>query len=124
MTAPELADLLAARERGGTDFELVDVREPYEARLASIPGAWLLPLDRFESWEALARIAPGRRVVLHCKAGARSEGPCTSCAPRAAPPSRTSRAGCWRGARRWTRPTFHTLAPHVRHSTLDEQPIP
>ncbi|MFF0989259.1 molybdopterin-synthase adenylyltransferase MoeB [Kocuria nitroreducens] len=73
VTAPELAQLLAARERGAADFELVDVREPYEARLAAIPGARLLPLAQFESGDAFARIAPGRRVVLHCKAGARSE---------------------------------------------------
>jgi adenylyltransferase/sulfurtransferase len=73
VTAPELAELLAARERGAADFELVDVREPYEARLAAIPGARLVPLGQFESGEAFARIAPGRRVLLHCKAGARSE---------------------------------------------------
>ncbi|WP_438612599.1 molybdopterin-synthase adenylyltransferase MoeB [Kocuria oxytropis] len=73
VTAPELAALLAARERGAADFELVDVREPYEARLAAIPGARLLPLGQFESGEALARIDPDRRVLLHCKAGARSE---------------------------------------------------
>lgn len=73
VTAPELADLLAARQRGAADFELVDVREPYEARLAAIPGARLVPLGEFESGEAFARIAPGRRVLLHCKAGARSE---------------------------------------------------
>ena len=73
VTAPELAELLAARERGAADFELVDVREPYEARLAAIPGARLVPLGQFESGEALALIAPGRRVLLHCKAGARSE---------------------------------------------------
>ncbi|WP_424347388.1 molybdopterin-synthase adenylyltransferase MoeB [Kocuria sp. CH-021] len=73
VTAPELAALLAARERGAADFELVDVREPYEARLAAIPGARLVPLGQFESGEAFARIAPDRRVLLHCKAGARSE---------------------------------------------------
>jgi sulfur-carrier protein adenylyltransferase/sulfurtransferase len=73
VTAPELAELLAARERGAADFDLVDVREPYEARLAAIPGARLVPLGQFESGEAFARIAPGRRVLLHCKAGARSE---------------------------------------------------
>ncbi|MFI7580444.1 molybdopterin-synthase adenylyltransferase MoeB [Kocuria kalidii] len=73
VTAGELAELLAARERGETDFELVDVREPYEARLAAIPGARPVPLGQFESGEALARIDPGRRVLLHCKAGARSE---------------------------------------------------
>ncbi|MFE7629077.1 molybdopterin-synthase adenylyltransferase MoeB [Kocuria sp. NPDC057446] len=73
VTAPELADLLAARQRGAADFELVDVREPYEARLAAIPGALLVPLGEFESGAAFARIPPGRRVLLHCKAGARSE---------------------------------------------------
>ncbi|MGQ1798400.1 molybdopterin-synthase adenylyltransferase MoeB [Kocuria oceani] len=73
VTAPQLAQLLAARERGEAQFELLDVREPYEARLAAIPGARLVPLARFESGEALAGIDPGRRVLLHCKAGARSE---------------------------------------------------
>ena len=73
VTARQLAQLLAARERGEAQFELLDVREPYEARLAAIPGARLVPLARFESGEALAGIDPGRRVLLHCKAGARSE---------------------------------------------------
>ncbi|WP_298583241.1 molybdopterin-synthase adenylyltransferase MoeB [uncultured Kocuria sp.] len=73
VTARELEALLAARARGAADFELVDVREPYEARLAAIPGARLVPLGQFESGEAFARIAPNRRVLLHCKAGARSE---------------------------------------------------
>ncbi|GGG65301.1 adenylyltransferase/sulfurtransferase MoeZ [Kocuria dechangensis] len=73
VTAPQLAELLAARDRGETDFELVDVREAYEARLAAIPGARLVPLGEFESGEAFARLDPARRTVLHCKAGARSE---------------------------------------------------
>ena len=73
VTAPQLAGLLAARERGEADFELVDVREPYEARLAAIPGARLVPLGEFESGAALAGLDPARRTVLHCKAGARSE---------------------------------------------------
>ncbi|MFI7481016.1 molybdopterin-synthase adenylyltransferase MoeB [Kocuria sp. M1R5S2] len=73
VTAAELAALLAERERGEADFDLVDVREPYEARLAAIPGARLVPLAGFESGEALARFDPSRRVLLHCKAGSRSE---------------------------------------------------
>jgi adenylyltransferase/sulfurtransferase len=73
VTAPQLAELLAARDRGETDFELVDVREAYEARLAAIPGARLVPLGEFESGEAFSRLDPARRTVLHCKAGARSE---------------------------------------------------
>lgn len=73
VTAPQLAELLAARERGEAEFELLDVREPYEARLAAIPGARLVPLGEFESGEAWSGIDPARRVLLHCKAGARSE---------------------------------------------------
>ena len=73
VTAPQLAELLAARQRGEEQFELVDVREAYETRLASIPGARLLPLGQFESGEAFAQLDPSRRVLLHCKAGARSE---------------------------------------------------
>jgi molybdopterin/thiamine biosynthesis adenylyltransferase/rhodanese-related sulfurtransferase len=73
ITAPELERLLAARERGEADFELLDVREPYEARLAAIPGARLAPLAGFESGAALAEVDRSRRVLLHCKAGARSE---------------------------------------------------
>lgn len=73
VTAPQLAELLAARERGEADFELVDVREPYETRLAAIPGARPVPLAQFESGEAFSGLDPTRRVLLHCKAGARSE---------------------------------------------------
>jgi len=73
VTAPRLAEMLAARDRGEADFELVDVREAYEARLAAIPGARLVPLGEFESGEAFARLDPARRTVLHCKAGTRSE---------------------------------------------------
>ncbi|MBI4944248.1 MAG: molybdopterin-synthase adenylyltransferase MoeB, partial [Actinobacteria bacterium] len=38
-----LRDLLAARERGETDFVLVDVREPYEREIVTIPGAVSVP---------------------------------------------------------------------------------
>ncbi|MEF3120838.1 molybdopterin-synthase adenylyltransferase MoeB [Kocuria flava] len=72
VTAPQLAALLAARERGEADVDVVDVREPYEARLAAVPGARSVPLARFESGEALAELDPARPTVLHCKAGSRS----------------------------------------------------
>ncbi|HZI96260.1 MAG TPA: molybdopterin-synthase adenylyltransferase MoeB, partial [Actinomycetales bacterium] len=42
--ARELASLLAARDRGEADFELVDVRGADEAAVVSIPGARLVPL--------------------------------------------------------------------------------
>ncbi|WP_088320966.1 molybdopterin-synthase adenylyltransferase MoeB [Kineosporia sp. R_H_3] len=71
-----LRDLLAARERGETDFVLVDVREPYEREIVVIPGAVGVPkadvLAAAQTRQWPADLAEGRRVVLHCKAGGRS----------------------------------------------------
>lgn len=71
-----LRDLLAARERGETDFVLVDVREPYEREIVVIPGAVGVPkadvIAAAQSKQWPADLAEGRRVVLHCKAGGRS----------------------------------------------------
>ena len=71
-----LRDLLAARERGETDFVLVDVREPYEREIVVIPGAVNVPkadvLAAAASGAWPDALAGGRRVVLHCKAGGRS----------------------------------------------------
>jgi adenylyltransferase/sulfurtransferase len=75
VTAAELAELLAERERGATDFLLVDVREPGEREIVAIPGSVPVPLGGIRSGEALpglAELAGGRRVVLHCKSGGRS----------------------------------------------------
>jgi adenylyltransferase/sulfurtransferase len=75
VTAPELAALLADRERGAADFVLVDVREPWEREIVAIPGAVPVPVGGIRSGEALpglAELAAGRRVVLHCKSGGRS----------------------------------------------------
>ena len=54
------------------DFFLVDVREPNEYEIVSIPGATLIPKDRILSGEALAELPNDKPVVLHCKSGARS----------------------------------------------------
>jgi molybdopterin/thiamine biosynthesis adenylyltransferase/rhodanese-related sulfurtransferase len=67
-----LRDLLAARERGEDDFVLIDVREGYEREIVSIPGAQHVPLQELLTPDGLTRLPPGRRVVLHCKSGARS----------------------------------------------------
>ncbi|MGH3343978.1 MAG: adenylyltransferase/sulfurtransferase MoeZ [Carbonactinosporaceae bacterium] len=56
----------------GDDFVLVDVREPHEYEIVSIPGARLIPKGEFISGEALAKLPADRRVVLHCKTGGRS----------------------------------------------------
>jgi adenylyltransferase/sulfurtransferase len=72
VTAVELASMLAARDRGETRFELVDVREPGEREVVSIPGARAIRLDEFRSGAAAAQLPGGIPVVLHCKSGVRS----------------------------------------------------
>jgi adenylyltransferase/sulfurtransferase len=72
VTARELADLLAARDRGEETFELVDVRDAGEREVVSIPGARAIHLEAFRSGAALAALPDGTPVVVHCKTGARS----------------------------------------------------
>ncbi|MGO1710332.1 molybdopterin-synthase adenylyltransferase MoeB [Corynebacterium variabile] len=54
---------------------LVDVREPWEREIVSIPGALPVPLAELQAHgaDALPKDARGRDVVFHCKAGSRSE---------------------------------------------------
>ncbi|HLH81881.1 MAG TPA: adenylyltransferase/sulfurtransferase MoeZ [Trebonia sp.] len=68
ITATELKDML---DRGENIF-LVDVREPNEYEIVSIPGATLIPKGEFLSGAALEKLPQDKRVVLHCKSGARS----------------------------------------------------
>ncbi|HEX8498013.1 MAG TPA: molybdopterin-synthase adenylyltransferase MoeB [Actinomycetales bacterium] len=67
--ALELRDWLADPER---DIVLVDVREPGERAIVSIPGAIAVPRQDFDSGEAFDRLPFDRPVVLHCKGGGRS----------------------------------------------------
>ncbi len=60
-------DELAASLEGVT---LIDVREPWEAEIASLPGATLLPLGSLES--TMAQIDSSTPVVVYCHAGIRS----------------------------------------------------
>ncbi len=68
ITARELKEMLDRDD----DIFLVDVREPNEYEIVSIPGAVLIPKDQFLSGAALERLPQDKRVVLHCKSGARS----------------------------------------------------
>jgi molybdopterin/thiamine biosynthesis adenylyltransferase/rhodanese-related sulfurtransferase len=63
---------LKAMLDGGEDIFLVDVREPNEHEIVSIPSAVLIPKAEFLSGAALERLPSDKRVVLHCKSGARS----------------------------------------------------
>jgi adenylyltransferase/sulfurtransferase len=68
ITARELKDMQDA----GKDIFLVDVREPAEYEIVSIPGAKLIPKGDILSGEALAQFPQDRQIVLHCKSGVRS----------------------------------------------------
>jgi molybdopterin/thiamine biosynthesis adenylyltransferase/rhodanese-related sulfurtransferase len=68
ISATDLKDML---DRGDKIF-LIDVREPNEYEIVSIPGATLIPKDQFLTGAALERLPQDRRIVLHCKTGVRS----------------------------------------------------
>jgi len=68
ISATELKDMLDRKD----DIYLVDVREPNEYEIVSIPGATLIPKDQFLTGAALERLPQDKRIVLHCKSGARS----------------------------------------------------
>jgi molybdopterin/thiamine biosynthesis adenylyltransferase/rhodanese-related sulfurtransferase len=63
---------LKQMQDSGEDFLLVDVREPHEFEIVRIPGSVLIPKDRILSGEALSELPQDKRLVLHCKSGARS----------------------------------------------------
>ena len=67
----EVAPLeLATRMRRGDPLDLIDVREPYEWRIARIEGARMIPLGRIGS--AVGDLSRDREIVLYCHHGVRS----------------------------------------------------
>lgn len=68
----ELARLLDQRAAGMVEFDLIDVREPAEHTIVSIPGSRLVPQELIFSGEALGELALDRDIILHCKSGGRS----------------------------------------------------
>jgi adenylyltransferase/sulfurtransferase len=72
ISVKQLKDMLDARDRGEVDFFLVDVREPNEWDIVSIPGAELIPKGEFLNGSALEKLPTDKPVVIHCKVGGRS----------------------------------------------------
>lgn len=66
ITATELSNWF----NDGTDFQLVDVREPYEYEIARIPNAQLIPLGQIVN--RICEIEKGKTTVVQCKGGVRS----------------------------------------------------
>ncbi len=63
---------LKERDNAERDFMLVDVREPNEFEINSIPGAVLIPKAEFVNGHALEQLPQDKPVVLYCKTGVRS----------------------------------------------------
>ena len=66
ITPRVLAERLAKHE----DFDLIDVREPYEWQIAHLPGARLIPLGELAS--KMSSLDSTRDIVVYCRSGARS----------------------------------------------------
>lgn len=66
MTPIELSEAL----KRGDDFDLIDVREPYELDIANIPGARLMPLGTVA--DAMDTLDKSREIVIMCRSGKRS----------------------------------------------------
>ena len=66
LTPRQLASRLASRE----DFDLIDVREPYEWDIGRIPGARLIPLGDLAA--AMPSLDSRRELVVYCRSGVRS----------------------------------------------------
>lgn len=65
------AERLAAELRGTTPPVLVDVREPWEAQLVSIPGSVLIPLGELPN--RTSELDTDVELVLYCHHGTRSD---------------------------------------------------
>jgi molybdopterin/thiamine biosynthesis adenylyltransferase/rhodanese-related sulfurtransferase len=68
ITASELKDLIDSDK----PIYLVDVREPAEWEIVSIPGATLIPKDEILRGDALASLPQDKQIVMYCKTGVRS----------------------------------------------------
>ena len=68
---PEISvqDLKAMRDRGD-DFVLVDVREPHEIAICSLPDSVKIPLGTLP--QNLNKLSTADEIVVHCKMGGRS----------------------------------------------------
>lgn len=66
---------LKARMEAGKEFVLIDVRNPNEWEIATIPGATLVPLPEIEQGsgvEKVRQLVNGSELIVHCKSGVRS----------------------------------------------------
>lgn len=60
---------LKQMQEAGEDFQLIDVREPYEFELANLNGE-LIPLSKILT--STSHISRDKKVIVHCRSGKRS----------------------------------------------------
>jgi rhodanese-related sulfurtransferase len=66
---------LKARLAAGSDFELLDVRNPVEHDLGNLGGT-LIPLDELEDQTQLLPANRDRTIAVYCRSGGRSAKAC------------------------------------------------
>jgi sulfur-carrier protein adenylyltransferase/sulfurtransferase len=68
-------DLKALLDSGANDFVLLDVRNPHEADIATIPGAVMISLPDIENGQGVQQVKAlvgDKKLIVHCKMGGRS----------------------------------------------------
>ncbi|MGI8835820.1 MAG: rhodanese-like domain-containing protein [Pyrinomonadaceae bacterium] len=74
MTTPFMPEItvteLKERLDNGDDIQIVDVREPNEVAVGTIPNSIHIPLAQVIN--RMSEIHPARETVVHCKMGGRS----------------------------------------------------
>ena len=72
ISVSDLADAISEKTslKPGIDFHVIDVREPFENGICSIPSAQLFPLDTLR--ENLGNLPQSGDLYVHCKGGVRS----------------------------------------------------
>jgi rhodanese-related sulfurtransferase len=72
LTREITVDELAERLRVGAATHLLDVRLPWEHKIAHLPGSQLIPLQELVRRAGELQPAPGALVVVYCHHGVRS----------------------------------------------------
>jgi rhodanese-related sulfurtransferase len=67
---------VSARSGRGTEWLLLDVREPHEIQIAALEGSVRIPLGELEARIVELTDWKERPVVVHCKTGGRSAAAC------------------------------------------------
>lgn len=68
----DLKQMIDERAAGKRDFVLIDVREPIEWEIVTIPDSEFIPKGEFLNGSALEKLPNDKQIVLFCKVGARS----------------------------------------------------